>query len=199
MHAACAFRVFCVASVPRRCDDAAVRRTPRTGHCRVNSASAASSTSTSTSSSIFRVPVSAAAAAPKRGVACRATRAYESVDTQGRRWSRGDTPGDAPGEPGPATRRTGDCYGCGVALQTDFPDVSGYVPLLEYQTKKHHRQLTGALLCARCGDLSHGHMVNAVAGQGGARVGAGLITPIQLRDSLMHIRVSISHLTHSAY
>jgi hypothetical protein len=42
-------------------------------------------------------------------------------------------------------------------------------------------------------------MVNAVAGQGGARVGAGLITPIQLRDSLMHIRVSISHLTHSAY
>ncbi len=63
-------------------------------------------------------------------------------------------------------------------MQTDFPDVSGYVHLLEYQTKKHHRQLTGALLCARCGDLSHGHMVNAVAGQGGARVGAGLLTPI---------------------
>jgi nitric-oxide synthase len=44
------------------------------------------------------------------------------------------------------------------------------------------------MLCLRCADLSHGRMVNAVAGQGGARLSKGLITPVQLRDQLTHIR-----------
>lgn len=65
-----------------------------------------------------------------------------------------------------SSSRQGACYGCGVALQTDFPEVSGYVPLDEYETKRHHRQLHGMMLCSRCSDLSHGRMVNAVAGQG---------------------------------
>ena len=86
------------------------------------------------------------------------------------------------------TRKRGDCYGCGVALQTDFPSVSGYVPKDEYATKAHHRQLDGMMLCARCSDLSHGRMVNAVAGQGGARLQTGLITPAQLREQLCSIR-----------
>ena len=62
--------------------------------------------------------------------------------------------------------------------------VSGYVPPAEYATKAHHRQLDGMMLCARCSDLSHGRMVNAVAGQGGARLQTGLITPAQLREQL---------------
>jgi nitric-oxide synthase len=86
------------------------------------------------------------------------------------------------------TRKRGDCYGCGVALQTDLPSVSGYVPPAEYATKAHHRQLDGMMLCARCSELSHGRMVNAVAGQGGARLQTGLITPAQLREQLSAIR-----------
>ena len=37
-------------------------------------------------------------------------------------------------------------------------------------------------------DLSHGRMVNAVAGQGGAKLSAGLITPLELREQLTRIR-----------
>jgi hypothetical protein len=65
--------------------------------------------------------------------------------------------------------KQGACYGCGVALQTDDVSVSGFVPEEEYETKRQHRQLYGMMLCARCSELSHGRMVNAVAGQGGAR------------------------------
>jgi nitric-oxide synthase len=73
-------------------------------------------------------------------------------------------------------------------LQTDHPSVSGFVPLDAYETKRRHRQLDGAMLCARCSDLSHGLMVNAVAGQGGARMEAGLIAPSELRDQLAVVR-----------
>ena len=62
-------------------------------------------------------------------------------------------------------RLRGNCYGCGVALQTERADVSGYVDPDEYETKRVHKQLFGMMLCARCGDLSNGAMVNAVAGQ----------------------------------
>ena len=62
------------------------------------------------------------------------------------------------------------------------------MPPAEYATKAHHRQLDGMMLCARCSDLSHGRMVNAVAGQGGARLRTGLITPAQLREQLSAIR-----------
>ncbi|EEH57941.1 uncharacterized protein MICPUCDRAFT_8887, partial [Micromonas pusilla CCMP1545] len=81
-------------------------------------------------------------------------------------------------------------YGCGVALQTDHPDVSGYVPPEEYETKRVHRQLYASMLCSRCSALSNGRMINAVAGQGGARADdfSGLITPEQLRESLAVIR-----------
>lgn len=85
-------------------------------------------------------------------------------------------------------RLRGNCYGCGVALQTERADVSGYVDPDEYETKRVHKQLFGMMLCARCGDLSNGAMVNAVAGQGGARMSQGLITPSQLREQLTHIR-----------
>ena len=88
----------------------------------------------------------------------------------------------------PPSISQGNCYGCGVALQTDFPDVSGYVPADEYETKRQHRQLNGMMLCSRCSDLSHGRMVNAVAGQGGAKLSAGLITPSELREQLTRIR-----------
>ena len=44
------------------------------------------------------------------------------------------------------------------------------------------------MLCSRCSDLSHGRMVNAVAGQGGAKLSAGLITPSELREQLTRIR-----------
>ena len=85
-------------------------------------------------------------------------------------------------------RLRGNCYGCGVALQTERADVSGYVDPDEYETKRVHKQLFGMMLCARCGDLSNGAMVNAVAGQGGARMSQGLLTPSQLREQLTHIR-----------
>ena len=75
-----------------------------------------------------------------------------------------------------------------MRLQTDHPSVSGFVPLDAYETKRRHRQLDGAMLCARCSDLSHGLMVNAVAGQGGARMEAGLIAPSELRDQLAVVR-----------
>ena len=77
----------------------------------------------------------------------------------------------SPSSPHPAQQ--GACYGCGVALQTDFPAVNGYVPPDEYEEKRVHRQLYGMMLCARCSDLSQGRMVNAVAGQGGERMSAG--------------------------
>ena len=66
--------------------------------------------------------------------------------------------------------------------------MSGYVPADEYETKRQHRQLNGMMLCSRCSDLSHGRMVNAVAGQGGAKLSAGLITPSELREQLTRIR-----------
>ena len=66
--------------------------------------------------------------------------------------------------------------------------MSGYVPPDEYETKRQHRQLNGMMLCSRCSDLSHGRMVNAVAGQGGAKLSAGLITPSELREQLTRIR-----------
>ena len=92
------------------------------------------------------------------------------------------------GDAADVRRLRGDCYGCGVALQTERADVSGYVDPTLYETKRVHRQLFGMMLCARCGDLSNGVMVNAVAGQGGARMSQGLITPSQLREQLTHIR-----------
>ena len=48
------------------------------------------------------------------------------------------------------------------------------------------------MLCSRCSALSNGRMINAVAGQGGARADdfSGLITPEQLRESLAVIRAN---------
>lgn len=62
------------------------------------------------------------------------------------------------------------------------------MPSEEYETKLQHKQLFGMMLCSRCCDLCNGGMVNAVAGQGGARPSKGLITPTELRDQLTHIR-----------
>lgn len=62
------------------------------------------------------------------------------------------------------------------------------MPSEEYETKLQHKQLFGMMLCSRCSDLCNGRMVNAVAGQGGARLSKGLITPVELRDQLTYIR-----------
>jgi len=121
-----------------------------------------------------RLPAAAAAAAPApRAVAARitttpfrATRAPLIVLARGARdgesdvdildddiLSVADSPGDAVEG---VQRKRGNCYGCGVALQTGLPDVNGYVPPEEYETKRVHRQLHGMMLCSRCNDLSHG-------------------------------------------
>ena len=175
MHA-CVFRASCVASVSVRVDNVNGRRVVRLSDRRKHSGSASTS---------CKLP--AAAAASARGVQCSA--APSDASEPPRRWSRDDsTDINDSNAVKQVTRKRGDCYGCGVALQTDTPEVSGYVPLIDYETKETHRQLNGMLLCSRCSDLSHGRMVNAVAGQGGARETSGLITPIQLRESLMHIK-----------
>lgn len=174
MHAT-AFRAPCVASAAPRRDDAARCRAPRAARDGVPRPAADSS-----SSAAFP------AAARRARLICLASR--DDTASAPRRWSRGAGGSEADAEVLEVTRKRGDCYGCGVALQTDFPSVSGYVPKDEYATKAHHRQLDGMMLCARCSDLSHGRMVNAVAGQGGARLQTGLITPAQLREQLCSIR-----------
>jgi nitric-oxide synthase len=175
MMRAAAFRAPCVASAAPRRDDAARCRAPRAARDGVPRPAADSS-----SSAAFP------AAARRARLICLASR--DDTASAPRRWSRGAGGSEADAEVLEVTRKRGDCYGCGVALQTDFPSVSGYVPKDEYATKAHHRQLDGMMLCARCSDLSHGRMVNAVAGQGGARLQTGLITPAQLREQLCSIR-----------
>ena len=172
---AAAFRAPCVASAAARREDAAPRRAPRAARDTVPRPAADAS-----SSAAFP------AAARRARLICLASR--DDTASAPRRWSRGAGGSEADAEVLEVTRKRGDCYGCGVALQTDFPSVSGYVPPAEYATKAHHRQLDGMMLCARCSDLSHGRMVNAVAGQGGARLQTGLITPAQLREQLCAIR-----------
>ena len=174
MHAT-AFRAPCVASAAPRRDDAAPCRAPRAARDGVPRPAADSS-----SSAAFP------AAARRARLICLASR--DDTASAPRRWSRGEGGARADAEVLEVTRKRGDCYGCGVALQTDLPSVSGYVPPAEYATKAHHRQLDGMMLCARCSELSHGRMVNAVAGQGGARLQTGLITPAQLREQLSAIR-----------
>ena len=171
---AAAFRAPCVASAAARREDAAPRRAPRAARDTVPRPAA------DASSAAFP------AAARRARLICLASR--DDTASAPRRWSRGAGGSEADAEVLEVTRKRGDCYGCGVALQTDFPSVSGYVPKDEYATKAHHRQLDGMMLCARCSDLSHGRMVNAVAGQGGARLQTGLITPAQLREQLCAIR-----------
>ena len=174
MHAT-AFRAPYVASAAPRRDDAAPCRAPRAARDGVPRPAADSS-----SSAVFP------AAARRARLICLASR--DDTASAPRRWSRGEGGARADAEVLEVTRKRGDCYGCGVALQTDLPSVSGYVPPAEYATKAHHRQLDGMMLCARCSELSHGRMVNAVAGQGGARLQTGLITPAQLREQLSAIR-----------
>ena len=174
MHAT-AFRAPYVASAAPRRDDAAPCRAPRAARDGVPRPAADSS-----SSAAFP------AAARRARLICLASR--DDTASAPRRWSRGEGGARADAEVLEVTRKRGDCYGCGVALQTDLPSVSGYVPPAEYATKAHHRQLDGMMLCARCSELSHGRMVNAVAGQGGARLQTGLITPAQLREQLSAIR-----------
>ena len=174
MHAT-AFRAPCVASAAPRRDDATPCRAPRAARDGVPRPAADSS-----SSAAFP------AAARRARLICLASR--DDTASAPRRWSRGEGGAPADAEVLEVTRKRGDCYGCGVALQTDLPSVSGYVPPAEYATKAHHRQLDGMMLCARCSELSHGRMVNAVAGQGGARLQTGLITPAQLREQLSAIR-----------
>ena len=174
MHAT-AFRAPYVASAAPRRDDAAPCRAPRAARDGVPRPAADSS-----SSAAFL------AAARRARLICLASR--DDTASATRRWSRGEGGARADAEVLEVTRKRGDCYGCGVALQTDLPSVSGYVPPAEYATKAHHRQLDGMMLCARCSELSHGRMVNAVAGQGGARLQTGLITPAQLREQLSAIR-----------
>ena len=174
MMRAAAFRTPCVASAAPRREDAAPRRAPRAARDSVPCPAA------DASSAAFP------AAARRARLICLASRG--DTASAPRRWSRGGGGEEADAEVLEVTRKRGNCYGCGVALQTDFPSVSGYVPPAEYATKAHHRQLDGMMLCARCSDLSHGRMVNAVAGQGGARLRTGLITPAQLREQLSAIR-----------
>ena len=53
------------------------------------------------------------------------------------------------------------CYGCGVRLQLDDPNSSGYVEREKYAVKAQHRQFD-QLLCTRCQSLSHGQMIPGV-------------------------------------
>ena len=173
MHAT-AFRAPCVASAAPRRDDAtpAARRAPRATACPVPLRT--------------RRRRRLSGGARRARLICLASR--DDIASAPRGWSRGEGGTNADAEVLEVIRTRGDCYGCGVALQTDLPSVSGYVPPAEYATKAHHRQLDGMMLCARCSELSHGRMVNAVAGQGGARLQTGLITPAQLREQLSAIR-----------
>ena len=83
----------------------------------------------------------------------------------------------------------GECYGCGARLQLSAPDAPGYVTREKYIPKAMHKH-TAQLCCARCGALSNGAMVNAVAGQGTEtrRGSEGLVTPEQLRAHLAALR-----------
>jgi len=81
----------------------------------------------------------------------------------------------------------GNCYGCGVSLQTKNTSIAGFVDPEEYATKATHRQYN-MMLCARCSELSNGKFINAVEGQGGLKAAPGLMTPKQLRDQLTPIR-----------
>ena len=57
----------------------------------------------------------------------------------------------------------GNCYGCGVRLQTGAAELPvGYVERERYEVKRRHRQL-GQLLCRRCQELSNGAMIPGVA------------------------------------
>ena len=174
VHAS-AFRAPYVASAMLRREDTSPRPAPRAARDSVPRPAADTS-----SSAAFP------AAARCARLICLASR--DDIASAPRGWSRGEGGTNADAEVLEVIRKRGDCYGCGVALQTDFPEVSGYVTPAEYATKAHHRQLDGMMLCARCSDLSHGRMVNAVAGQGGARLRTGLITPAQLREQLSAIR-----------
>ena len=62
----------------------------------------------------------------RRRVARASSRLASRDDTASapRRWSRGEGGAPADAEVLEVTRKRGDCYGCGVALQTDLPSVS---------------------------------------------------------------------------
>lgn len=85
------------------------------------------------------------------------------------------------------------CYGCGVALQTDDPESSGYVNREKFEEKARHRQLDH-LLCVRCQDLSHGKMIPGVEDFAQLVEPRGLqkrlATPQELREELQSVRSS---------
>lgn len=85
-------------------------------------------------------------------------------------------------------RRSAQCYGCGVRVQLDEPSAPGFVDRETYERRRKHHQLD-QLLCARCCELSHGAMVNAVEGQGLAdRRGRGLVSQDELVAELKQLR-----------
>jgi len=80
------------------------------------------------------------------------------------------------------------CYGCGAPLQMDAASLAGFIEPERYVLKARHRQLHTAL-CCRCRSLSQGEMLPAVVeGRLSGAGGAGIATPEELRDELLHIR-----------
>jgi nitric-oxide synthase len=57
----------------------------------------------------------------------------------------------------------GNCYGCGIILQTRDPQLAGFVEPQKYETKKKHRQLD-QLLCTRYAALSRAAQESSLCG-----------------------------------
>jgi len=80
------------------------------------------------------------------------------------------------------------CFGCGAELQMDDEEQPGFLVPEKYMVKKQHRQLR-TTLCLRCGDLSNGAMLNAIAGQAHAAFNdPSLISPDELREQLQPLQ-----------
>ena len=98
--------------------------------------------------------------------------------------------GEKAARPGPDYARNQICcYGCGAELQMEAEGTPGFVEPERYELKALHKQLRQTL-CARCRAMTQGQILPAVVeGRLGIEAdGAGLVTPEELRNQLVHLR-----------
>jgi len=121
------------------------------------------------------VPTPAPQALPRVSAVRRAGRLdrARSEGADGERDRRRTPPKPKTSKSAVALQRRGNCYGCGIQLQTDATSAPGFVDPAVFDAKKQHKQLD-RVLCDRCHRLSNGKMVPGVQVRAaGAPLGSG--------------------------